>query len=172
MLNLKEESTNKENYRVEVGLRPSGLIYLGNIMTPTIASWLIHQIGTHKSKLNVTICDIDTQGVDGNSLIPYNHLPDEGGCHATFSDHNTEKIKDLVSLLSGELGIEYSFSKLSEIQKKEEYRKGIEDLIKTNSLREILGLSNFKHKKIPIFPLCSAYNTATKSFSQYDPEKK
>lgn len=171
VIHLKDEP--KEEYKVEVGLRPSGLIHLGNMMTLSLASWLIHELGTHKSKLNVTVCDIDVQCPDGNTLITYNHLNDKYGCHNSFSDHNTEKIKDFVSLLSGELGIKYNFSNLSEVQREERYRKGIENLISNPELlREILGLSNLKGGKVPVFPVCPSCKTATNAFSEYDSEKK
>ncbi|MDD5133228.1 MAG: hypothetical protein PHD81_02090 [Candidatus Nanoarchaeia archaeon] len=168
VLHLKEESP-KENYKVEVGLRPSGIIHLGNMITLAYAAWLVNSLGTHKSKLNVTICDIDAQGVDGNTLKTYNHLPDAYECHETFADHSTANIKDYVSLLSEELGVEFTFSKLSDIQKNESYRWGIERLLSDPThLKEILGMDNLKHGKVPVFPICPTCKTATKSFSDYD----
>jgi len=144
---------------ISLGVRPSGTIHLGNLMTLALAQGLGREIGPHQSKINLTICDLDLpEGLDWKTIKKgyakhYRDLPDPNHCHRTLSDHSTEDIKDFYDLLTTETRVPFEIKKLSDIQRNAKFREGLKKVLDSPELIKLL-VPHLPDGAVPVYPLC------------------
>src|SRR3989344_663607 len=108
---VRKYSDRGTNVNIAVGLRPSGVIHIGNMSALTLAAMLARDVGPHISRVNVTICDSDLPdysdwNVKRSRVVRYfRDIPDRDGCHRSLLDHANEGIGEFVGGLERSLGI-------------------------------------------------------------------
>ena len=88
-------STKKPFGKVAVGLRPSGLVHVGNVAS--IVNAFVVANALNARGVDLTICDSDQPNAKepGNRphfRILYNRLEDDQGCHSSIAEHRSEVI--------------------------------------------------------------------------------
>ncbi len=162
------EFTNKylqENKDVNLafGLRPSGIVHLGNLFTLALASEAANAIGPHISNLTISILDLerpDNQDWDSTSKKYVKHYPDlvcKG--YSSFVERAEVQINDFMEKLSKEMTVPFSIRKLSELQRDSRYRKGLKNILDNEESRKIISPTSNKDK-IEVSPLCKKCNTS------------
>jgi len=163
----------KDKINISLGVRPSGQIHLGNIVTLLTAAEVAYLLGNQRSQVMLTICDIDFPDkidvpVKGNVVTHYKYAPDpKGDCHKNFSEHNSERIYQLADDIAKELGTKIILKNLSDIQNEPGYREGLVKLL--DHSKEIADLfpEDITSDQALIFPLCKNCHTANKKTPTY-----
>lgn len=157
----------KERINISIGVRPSGLIHLGNISTITISAIAAYLLGNHRTEVNFTICDLDLPDIvdtpiKGKTIVHYKNIPDANKCHANISEHNSEPILKFLEDLTAELGTKFTVKYLSEIQKERGYREGLIQLVEHAT--DVAGLfpGDLRADKTLVYPICKECKTANK----------
>ncbi len=163
---IVELLSNKPRKKVSVGFRPSGQIHLGNISTLLLASWLTHYLGTSTTELEITVLDIDLPSESkGKIAYPFKYIKSPLEEYPNLAAYSTAKVKEFMSLVQAEIGINYHFNWLSDIQSTVKYRNCLETLIKErDTIKKILTGDESKNRKIPIHPICPKCHTVTRTF--------
>lgn len=162
----KEDSAN-----VAIGLRPSGVIHLGNMSTMGLAGYIASEIGPHLSQLNLAICDLDMPdrkdwSVSKKGYMKYfGSLPDKHGCHDSLLSHTRKDIDIFVKGLESELGIRVNVELLSDIQRQEGFRKGLKKVLDAHLTRYLN--SRISSDRALVYPLCPKCHTSDPSPSGY-----
>jgi tryptophanyl-tRNA synthetase len=144
---------------ISLGVRPSGTVHLGNLITLALAQGLARKIGPHQSKINLTICDLDLpEGLDWKTIREgyakhYRDLPDPTKCHRTLSEHSTAEITDFYDSLAKDVNVPVEIRKLSEIQRDPLFREGIKRVLETPGLVSFL-IPHLAPGTVPVYPLC------------------
>ena len=157
---------------VSFGLRPSGTIHLGNMMTMGLAAGLSREIGPHRTSLNITICDLDLPDSTDWSIHKngyakhYRDLGDTEGCHNTVAEHTRESIGDFMRALGRTSHIDYRLLSLSDIQRDSKYREGLKRILDTPEAIHLIN-PELPEETVPVYPLCpeckGSYTGAQKS---------
>ena len=162
-------SQHNEKNVVSVGIRPSGIVHLGNLVTVILATWLTHKLGAHKSELIINICDFDRPDCSYGDTTPrsYRYMEDKAQCHESLAEHNSVRIIETLDQICSNLGVNHSYQNVSELQK----TKGYRDLLKTliidymkESKSILRGDSN--SNKVCISPICSECHTITRKYAR------
>ena len=96
---IKKYAERGKRTNISIGLRPSGVIHLGNMATLGLAGVLGERIGSHLSKVQVTICDLDMPSsiewsVKENQYMKYfRDIPGKDSRY-TLLDESMEKIRN------------------------------------------------------------------------------
>lgn len=162
---VNKYSNRAETTNIAIGLRPSGIIHLGNMATLCLSGVLGQRIGSHLAQVNVTICDLDLPDSEDWSIKKegyvryFDSLPSPSGEHETLLDKATREIKSFISGLEERLGVPFNTRSLSEIQKEPGFRAGLKRVLDTP------GIMQYILKKVPegnalVFPLCSQCKTS------------
>jgi hypothetical protein len=168
---INEYVSKEESANVTIGLRPSGVIHLGNMATMGLAGYIASEIGPHLSQLNLAVCDLDMPdkkdwSVSKNRYMKYfGSLPDKHGCHDSLLNHAREGIDTFAKGLEGELGIRTNVELLSDIQKQEGFRKGLKRVLDAHLTRYLNP--RISSDKSLVFPLCPECHTSNPSPSEY-----
>jgi len=144
---------------IAFGIRPSGTIHLGNMMTMALASGLGREIGPHLASLDVTICDLDLPDQSDWNIHKtgyakhYRDIPDPASCHATVSDHAKEDIERFLDILKSQTGVRYRMKTLTEVQRTPAFREGLKRVLDDASAMKLI-LPNTPDKSVWVYPLC------------------
>lgn len=158
----KHVQGNKE-VSLAFGLRPSGVVHLGNLFTLTLASQIVNKIGPHISNLALSILDLERpDNLDWDSTSKkyvkhYKDLPCEG--YSSYAERAKVQLEDFMEKLNKEMTVPFSLKMLSELQKDSRYRKGLKNILENEKSSEIItDVSNAK--KVEVYPLCKACGTS------------
>jgi hypothetical protein len=153
---------NKE-VNLAFGLRPSGILHLGNLFTLALASEIVNKTGPHISNLTLAILDLerpDNRDWDSTSnkyVKHYRDLPCEG--YFSFAERTKIQLEDFMERLNKEMTVPFSLKTLSELQRDSRYRKGLKNILENEeSTKLITDASN--GKKIEVYPLCKSCGTS------------
>ncbi|NOQ37479.1 hypothetical protein GQ472_01195 [archaeon] len=173
----------EKTININVGLRPSGKLHIGNFATLLLSFMLSDTINSNgkDSMLRLTICDLDLpyleeDGSPDNCIINYRDMPDEEGCHDSFSLHVSDNVEKTVRLVQGcGLNFNYEINFFSELQKELGYRVGLKKLLDKNMDVKMIYNGDRPRKsksdKTLVYPLCPECRTSSKSSSRYDSER-
>ena len=156
---------------VAIGIRPSGMIHLGNMSTMGLAGYIASEIGPHLSQLNLAICDLDMpdkkdwSSSENGYMRYFDSLPDMYGCHDSLLSHARKGIESFVKGLEGELGVQANVELLSDIQRDEGFRKGLKKVLDAR-LTKFLN-PRISSKKALVYPLCLECHTSSSLPSEY-----
>lgn len=173
---INKYSVGCKDVNLAFGLRPSGIVHLGNLFTLSLASDVINKIGPHISNLVLTICDLDLPSNRDWNLtskkfaIHYKNLPCEG--YDSFADRAKVHLEDFMEKLNKEITVPFSINYLSKMQKDISFRKGLKNILEDNHSKEIIG-SAPSGERIEVYPLCkkcgSSYTNALRGkINKYD----
>jgi len=163
-----------EQTNIAIGLRPSGIIHLGNMFTMGITGLLANKIGPHLTEMNVTVCDLDMPdkkdwSLKENGYMKYfGQLPDVGGCHRNLLEHSLEGIDNFMGGVSSFFGVKYNVQLLSTIQRDPSFRHGLKKVLSWKDFEKILPKYCRESGKLPIFPICPDCGTSSGMLSSYD----
>jgi lysyl-tRNA synthetase class I len=159
--------TDSHNPVVGVGIRPSGEIHLGNIVTMATAAILAREL--HGS-LDLVICDLDLPSyTEGKIVQPFKYQEDINGCHENVSEHYSTFInsfsKELARILDLGLNIRY----LSDIQAQQGFRETLKTVLdQKEEFRKIIGRTNDRDYKVPVRPVCQECGFISKKLPVYN----
>ncbi len=168
---INKHSPKGEYANVAVGLRPSGVIHLGNMATMGLAGYISSEIGPHLSQLNLTICDLDMPdkrdwSVSENGYMKYfGNLPDRYGCHENLLNHAREGIDNFAGGLERELGIRANVTLLSDLQRQGGFREGLKRVLDARLTHKLN--SRLPADKALVYPLCPKCHTSNPDLSEY-----
>ncbi|MBD3247358.1 hypothetical protein GF378_01935 [Candidatus Pacearchaeota archaeon] len=162
-----------EDVNIAIGLRPSGIIHLGNMATLSLAGVLGQDIGPHLSKVNLTVCDLDLPdaadwSIKENGYVRYfNSLPDKTGEYNSLYDKSIARIEEFTEGLQNHLDVSYDIKKLSDVQKDLGFRVGLRRVLE----RE--GIMQYVLRRVPkehslVFPLCNDCGTSSPFPAKYN----
>jgi len=162
---------------VAIGLRPSGVIHLGNMATLTLAGIVAREIGAHMSQVNTTVCDLDLPdssdwNIKEKGCVKYfKDLPDRQGCHRDLLSHALDRIQSFTTGLEHVLGVKYDVQLLSQVQRQEGFREGLLRVLRVPGLTKYLN-HHFKGKgQVLVFPVCPECGTSSPYPSEYRDER-
>ncbi len=173
----RKYSDRGEHVDIAVGLRPSGIIHLGNMFTLGLAGVFGRKVGPHLSKVNLTVCDLDLPDASDWNVKESGHvryfgdLPDRNDPSISLLVGALRRIEEFAEGLEGKLGVEFSLSKLSTVQRDPRFREGLKRILDTpNSMQYIM-------RKVPqgaslVYPLCGECGTSNPALripNTYDP---
>lgn len=168
---INKYSKGSETANIAVGLRPSGIIHLGNMATLGLAGHIASEIGPHLSQLNLTICDLDIPdkrdwSISDSGYVRYfSDLPDKYGQDSSLLDHAKRGIETFVKSLGKELGIKYDILLLSDIQKQEGFRSGLKRVLDAHMTKQLNG--RISKDFALVYPLCPKCHTSNPYPSVY-----
>lgn len=137
---------------VSVGVRPSGDLHIGNLVTMTLAGLAAARA---KAELHLTICDIDlpdqNEKRSSAQYFKYQKMED-----ATRAELTAAQIREYTAALAMYLGIPMRIDFLSDVQRQKGYRQGLARLLENREeLVELYtGRKNSNDKAVPIYPVC------------------
>ena len=161
---------------IAVGLRPSGVIHLGNMATLGLSGVLAKKVGPHLAKVNVTICDLDLPDVkdwnakDNHYVKYFKDLPARDGQPGSMLDRASANISELIGGLEGVLQVQFTTQKLSDVQRKEGFRAGLKRVLDQKGLMQYI-LAKVPEGHALVFPLCPECSTSNPHFPRYDSGK-
>jgi len=153
---------NKE-VNIAYGLRPSGIVHLGNLFTLALASEIVNRTGPHISNLTLSILDLDlpdNKDWDFTSkkyVKHYKDLPCEG--YESFSERTKIQIGDFMEKLNKEMTVPFEIKFLSELQKDSRYRKGLRKILESEEAKKIINPTS-TNGRIEVYPLCKKCGTS------------
>jgi hypothetical protein len=99
-----EELVKNDFERLSMGIRPSGRLHLGSLMT--ILSGLMY-LGSHSdTKFELQVMDLDFDFKRGRVFTPYNHLRGPDGSGVSAREYTRGELKNIVDVAGEELGID------------------------------------------------------------------
>lgn len=169
---VSKYSNRGEHTHIAVGIRPSGVIHLGNMCTIGLAGILGESIGPHLSSINLTVCDLDLPDacdwpVKEKGYVRYfDSIPSKRNRGETVLDYSMRSIEDFVHGVERDTQVDVSIRRLSSIQKEPSFREGLKRVLDTP------GCMQFLQKRVPegrvlVYPLCPGCNTSDPTFPEY-----
>ena len=163
---IVEKYGNKEGeVNISFGLRPSGTIHLGNMMTMALAAGLARDIGPHRTNLNVTICDLDLpDGCDWDTrkygfVKHYRNIPGSEDGEYSMAEHATNDIKGFLGSLEKVVHARYEFRTLTDIQRDERFREGVKRILDNPDAMKFI-LPKLPKNSVLVYPLCERCDTS------------
>ncbi len=171
----------KSECHVAVGIRPSGSLHIGNLLTCALSSMLASPLCTKKGHVTVTLCDIDMPGprlwnsaehgfVKYFDSLPVGYESGESAYQKTHAQ-TTFVFEELSSLLN----VKYTIKRLSDTQKHPAYRKALKALCDNHSDQNKSNKSifsemfpKFNSNTVPLYPLCPTCTTSSLKASSYE----
>jgi len=153
-----------EQTNIAIGLRPSGVIHLGNLSSLGLAGIVGGKIGPHLSNVGVTICDLDMPdsrewSMKEHGYVRYfNSLPSKNP-NETLLQHAMTGISKYLGGLESYLGVRFNIKMLSDIQREEKFRTGLKKVLDTPEIMQFLH-SGVEPGKVLVFPICSQCKTS------------
>lgn len=168
---VNKYASGEDSANVAIGIRPSGVIHLGNMSTMGLAGYVSSEIGPHLSQLNLTICDLDMPDIKDWSILKnkyvryFDSIPDKHGCHDSLLSHARRDIDGFVKGLENELGIQINTKLLSDIQRHGGFRKGLKKVLDAHLTKHLMP--RFSSGKALVYPLCEKCHTSNPLPSEY-----
>lgn len=166
---VEKYGSGEKEVNISIGLRPSGMIHLGNMMALALAQGVARKVGPHYTQINVTICDLDlpSQGdwdIQRTGYVKhYRDLPDKNGsCHSSMSDHATEQVSLFLQSLNQEVSIRHTFRTLTEVQRHSSFREGLKRILDDPDIMPMI-IPNIPKGGALVYPLCANCGTSYKS---------
>ncbi|MCK4808337.1 MAG: hypothetical protein KAS90_01820 [Candidatus Aenigmarchaeota archaeon] len=181
---LRNIDERKKTIDINVGLRPSGNLHIGNVETLLVSCILsesIEEMG-YDSTVHVNICDLDMPFVNENfdskghgyTIINYRDMPDLEGCHDSFSLHMANEIGQLLGLVNENVDFNYDFNFFSELQNKLDFRIALKEIFDNNlEFKKIFYGNQSKKAKINdvfAYPVCLKCKRSSKKSAVYNPQ--
>ena len=161
---LVQEYDNKPEVNIALGLRPSGVIHLGNMITIALAMGLGREIGPHISKLNVAVCDYDLPDENDWDIKArgfarfYKDLKDETGVSDSTYSKSRRNIEDFLDKLSRQTSVDFNLRDLSDIQREPSFREGLKRMLDSPESMKLI-LPNLKDGSVVVYPICPKCKT-------------
>lgn len=157
---------------IAIGVRPSGIVHIGNISTLGLAGVFAADIGPHLGTVDITVCDVDLPdssdwSIDDSGYVRYfGDLPDPAGRESSLLAKAMKGLTSLTSGLEAHLGVGFKIRNLSDVQRDEGFRNGLRKVLDTPGLMKLI------HKQIQdgdalVFPICSSCRTSNPQPSRY-----
>ena len=143
---------------VSVGIRPSGNLHIGNLVTMTLAGLAAAKAN---AEVHLTICDIDMPNPKpGEKRTSAMYFKYQKVGDTTRSELAASQVHEYTSALANQLGIPVRIDFLSDIQKAANYRQGLSQLLeKREDLVEMFtGMRNPRDLAVPVYPVCGSCN--------------
>lgn len=162
-----------DSTNIAIGVRPSGIIHLGNISTLTLSGLLARDIGLHLTQVNVTVCDIDMPDrsewpmKDSRFVRYFKDLPDKERCHSNILNHTRWNLESFLSGLEEELGVEFNINTLTEVQRDPGFRAGLKRMLDIPGIMKEIK-PTIGDDDVLVFPLCGQCGTSNPYFTKYD----
>jgi len=167
-INYFKEFVNKyskgdQEINIAFGLRPSGIIHLGNLFTLALASEIVNRTGPHISKLTLSLLDIDLPDTKDWDFISkkyvkhYKDLPCER--YGTFLNRTKVQVEDFMEKINKEMTVPFELKVLSELQRDSRYRKGLRNILESENAKKIIKLTNH-NGRVEVYPLCRKCGTS------------
>lgn len=163
---LIEDYCNSENeVNIAFGIRPSGKIHLGNMMTMALAVGLSRDIGPHLTRLNITTCDLDLPDpVEWNTSKKgfarhYKDLPGPNGNDESMAQYATNNVTEFLKVLSESGRLQYSIRTLTEVQREPDFREGLKRVLDDPESMKTLMPHHLK-QGVLVYPLCRKCGTS------------
>jgi len=172
---LKKYSSVSEETDVAIGVRPSGTVHLGNMVTLGLAAIISRDIGPHISQVNLTICDLDLPDIkdwpvkERGYLKYFKDLPDLSGRHPNLLSRSLNGIEELCRGLESQLGIKFDIRLLSQVQREKGFREGLKRVLDYPGIMRFLDPSPDKSlgDRVLVYPLCKVCGTSNPVPSEY-----
>ncbi len=162
---IVQEYDNSPEVNISLGLRPSGVIHLGNMMTMALAMGLGHEVGPHISKVNVAICDYDLPDendwdIKANGFAKfYRDLKDQTGvCDSTYAKSRKD-IEEFLTNLSKQTSVDFNIRDLSDIQREPSFREGLKKILDSPEAMKLI-FPNLKDDSVVVYPVCPKCKTS------------
>lgn len=158
----KYSQGNKES-NIAFGLRPSGIVHLGNLFTLALASEAVNRIGPHISNLAISILDLDLPAKEDwdftskKYVVHYKDLPCKESQSCT--ERSKFQLEDFMEKLNKEMTVPFTLKTLSELQKDTRYRKGLKNILENEESKKIIN-PNLSGERIEVYPLCKECSTS------------
>lgn len=169
---VEKYSDRGEFMSIGMGLRPSGVIHLGNMATMALGGILANKIGPHLSDIQITVCDLDMPdrrdwSIEENGYVRYfGDLRDREKCHKSLLEHCMEGLQEFSGGIEEVLGVRSSIRTLSDIQKDPDFRTALKKVVEERNLMKYL-LPQLGEDKFLLFPICSECKTSSGYPSKY-----
>lgn len=165
--NFKEfiDKYSKGNQEVNLayGLRPSGIVHLGNLFTLALASEIVNRTGPHISKLTLSILDLDLPAnqdwnfTSKKFVKHYRDLSCEG--YESYAKRTQAHLEDFMEKINKEMNVPFELKFLSDLQKDSRYRKGLRNILESEETEKIINSTN-NNGRIEAYPLCRECGTS------------
>ncbi|MGC9310857.1 MAG: lysine--tRNA ligase, partial [Candidatus Aenigmatarchaeota archaeon] len=178
------ETRKKDEFVVESGITPSGVVHIGNareVMTQLFVHLSLQKLGK-KSRFQYMWDDFDRfrkipKGVDRSFEEhigkPVSKVPDPFGCHSSYANHFKAKMEEEMKIL----GIEMDYLSATELYEKCAFAENIRlALEKTEQIKEILNRRRKEDLAEDWLPIelycekCGKDSTHTKYLGGYEVE--
>ncbi len=160
-----------DDVNIAIGVRPSGRIHLGNMSTLALSGYLGKNIGPHLSVVNVTICDLELpdfhdRNINDNFIRYYAELPDPRGEYNNLLEASHFHLGEFFGAMKDYFGVPVRTHLLSNIQRNQNFRKGLKRLLDEPNSMSIINPS--AGKKSFVFPICPDCKTSSNKTSLYN----
>lgn len=153
----------EKEVNIAYGLRPSGIVHLGNLFTLVLASAITNKIGPHISNLNLSILDLDLPAnrdwdfTSKKYVKHYRDLPCE--YYGNFTKRTQVQVEEFMEKLNKEIKVPFKMHFLSDLQRDSRYRKGLKRILESEEAKKIINPSS-KSERIEVYPLCRECGTS------------
>lgn len=159
---LWEHSHGSSDVNVAFGLRPSGIVHLGNLFTLALAGEIVNRIGPHISQLVLTVLDTELPFIQDWNFSKegyvrhYRDLPCEG--YDSFAQRANINLLHALESLNDEMRVPYLLRSLSDVQRNINFRRGLKNILDGEGDRKLLQENS--NGRIEVFPLCQNCGTS------------
>lgn len=156
---------------ISLGIRPSGKIHLGNLATICLAGLFGKDVGGDAT-IRLAIVDLDLPDVSDwsvkdNQHVRYFHqLPAPDGSGQSLREYATARIGQFLNGLQELLDVPFELSTLSDIQRDERFRAGLDRALGNAALMEYIN-PRYVNGKVGAFPLCPDCGTSSPWMPDY-----
>ena len=156
---VEDHGQGSSSLNIAFGIRPSGTIHLGNMMTMALAVGLTRELGAHRTSLDVTLCDLDLpDAIDWNIdeagyVRHYRDIADQEGCHNSMAEHAGADVNYFLQSLAKTAHIDYDIRTLTDVQRSPKFREGLKRVLDNPDAMKLI-IPTVSEKAIFVYPLC------------------
>ena len=161
---IEEYRGSEETVNVAFGIRPSGMIHLGNMMSMALTAGLSREIGPHISNMSITVCDLDLPDPTDWKISKegyakhYKDLPSPDN-DGSMVDYGVRNIKEFLDALTETPSFRYEIRTLTEVHRDLLFREGLKRVLDSPEAMRII-MPNSSEKSVLVFPLCERCGTS------------
>lgn len=162
---IRKHGHGSQDKNISFGIRPSGMIHLGNMVTMALAAGFTNRVGSHRSKLNITVCDLDIPdekdwNTRGNGFVRhYKDLPDPSGAYSSLSDRSFADVGEFLEQANKMFRVPFDIKPLSEVQRDPNFRIGLKRVLENDILTDLI-MPNRPSDTVDVYPLCQNCGTS------------